>query len=208
MDPVLLALLVERLTWGAGAIAVSYGFLQRNSWTWPLLQKSAAWMEAHLPGRQTQRKLDMVVAQLYPNGGGSLFDLSKRNEEALGRIRRHLAIVEAQSHSIRDGAGVLAYTTNAEGAHVQSSRPLLQLVGMTPDDATGLGWKNCIAPADLPHYAENWASAVQDGRDFICDVRLRNVATNQLIPVKVTADAVRVDGEVVGWMGRIERVKP
>jgi len=215
MDPVLLALLVERLSWVFGVGAVAYGFTQKNPWVLPLLQRCGAAAGRLLPGHQTQRKLDLVLSeqkqmrqQLYPNGGSSLFDLTKRNEVALGRIRRHLAIVEAQSHSMRDSTGMLTYSTNAEGEHVQSSRPLLALLGMEQGEATGLGWKNCIAPSDLSEYVEGWSSAVEDGRDFICDVRLRNLRTNQLIPVRVTADAVRVDGEVVGWMGRIERVKP
>jgi len=209
MDPVLLALLVERLVVGGGAVAVGYGFLKSNSWTWPLLRRSLSWAKTRLPGRETQRKLDLVLGQLYPNGGGSLFDLTKRNEECLTRIRWHLAVVEAQSHSLRDEAGVLAYTTNAEGVHVQSSRPLLELVGMTSEDAAGLGWKNCIAPEDLAHYTHDWGSAVQDKRDFPdYSLRLRNVRSGQLIPVRVMADAVRVDGAVVGWMGRIERQKP
>jgi PAS domain S-box-containing protein len=208
MDPVLLALLLERLTWGAGVVAVGYGFLQRNSWTWPLLKRSLAWAKTRLPGRETQRKLDLVLSQLHPNGGSSLFDLTKRNEEVLIRIRRHLAVVEAQSHAMRDGAGILAYTTNAEGVHVQSSRPLLQLVGMTAEEAAGLGWKNGIAPEDLGHYIEDWGSAVQDQRDFVGELRLRNVRSGQLMPVRVTADVVRVDGVVVGWMGLIERQGP
>ena len=205
MDPVLLALLLERLAWGGGAIAVSYGFLQRNSWAMPLLKQGFAWAKKRLPGRETQRKLDMVLSQLHPNGGSSLFDLTKRNEEALMRIRRHLAVVEAQSHAMRDGAGILAYTTNAEGVHVQSSRPLLQLMGMATEEAAGLGWKNGIAPEDLGHYIEDWKSAVQDQRDFVGEVRLRNVRSGQLIPVRLTADVVRVDGAVVGWMGLVER---
>jgi len=208
MDPVLLALAIERVSWLAGGLAVGYGFLRRNEWILPMTRRFGGWVLQRLPGHETQRKLDMVVSQLYPNGGGSLFDLMKRNEQSLGQIRRHLAIVEAQSHAMRDSAGMLAYTTNAQGVHVQSSRPLLQLVGMGSEDATGLGWKNCIAPGDLQHYAENWASAVADGRDFLCDVRLRNVRSGQLIPVRVMADVVRVDGAVVGWMGRIERVEP
>ena len=209
MDPVLLALLLERLAVGGGMVAVGYGFLKSNSWTWPLLRRSLSWAKTWLPGRETQRKLDLVLGQLYPNGGGSLFDLAKRNEECLTRIRWHLAVVEAQSHSLRDEAGVLSYTTNAEGIHVQSSRPLLELVGMTTEDAAGLGWKNCIAPEDLAHYTQDWGSAVQDKRDFPgYSLRLRNVRSGQLIPVRVMADAVRVDGAVVGWMGRIERQKP
>jgi PAS domain-containing protein len=214
MDPVLLAFLLERLSWAVGIGAVAYGFTQRNPWVLPLLQRGSAAAGRLLPGRQIQHKLDLVLSeqqqvrqQLYPNGGSSLFDLSKRNEATLGRIRRHLAIVEAQSNSMRDSGGMLAYSTNPDGEHVQSSRPLLALLGMEPGEATGLGWKNCIAPADLSEYVESWGSAVEDGRDFICEVRLRNVRSGQLIPVKVTADVVRVDGEVVGWMGRIERQK-
>lgn len=208
MDPVLLTLLLERLAWAGGAGAVGYGFLKANSWTWPLLRGAASWARKRLPGRETQRKLDLVLGQVYPNSGGSLFDLTKRNEQCLARIRWHLAIVEAQVHAMRDGAGVLSYTTNAEGVHVQSSRPLLELVGMTAEDAAGLGWKNCIAPGDLAHYTEDWGSAVQDKRDFPgYRLRLRNVRSGQLIPVRVMADAVRVDGAVVGWMGRIDTLE-
>lgn len=208
MDPVLFALLLERLTWAGGALAVGYGFLQRHEWSWPLLTRAGRWASSRLPGRETQRKLDLVLSQLYPNGGSSMFDLMKRNESCLGQIRRHLAIVEAQSHAFRDSIGMLAYTTNPEGAHVQSSRPLLELVGMAPEEATGLGWKNCIAPEDLGRYAESWASAVEDERDFLCDVRLRNVRTGALIPVRVAANVVVMDGAVVGWMGHIERREP
>lgn len=208
MDPVLLALLLERLAWACGVAAVSYGFLQRNEWAWVTLKAVGRWGVNRWPGRETNRKLDLVLSQLYPNGGGSLFDLMARNEQSLGQIRRHLAIVEAQSHGFRDSIGMLAYTTNSQGAHVQSSRPLLELVGMTPQEATGLGWKNCIAPEDLSHYAASWASAVADGRDFLCDVRLRNVRTGALIPVRVAANAVTLDGQLVGWMGHIERREP
>ena len=207
MDPVLLALLIERLAWTAGGAIVLGGWMHRNPWVLPMARRGLEWVIKHRPGAATHRKLDALVAQLHANGGSSMFDVVTRLEQGQGAIRDQLTLLEAHVAAVRDGSGVLSFLTDEHGAWVQCSRPLLELMGMEHGEALSKGWKNALEQEESEAFVRHWRSAVEDERDYYGEIGLRNVRTAEMVPVRMFVDVIHDStGILRGWVGRVEKL--
>lgn len=207
MDPITLALLLERLAWIFGGVTVVFGWSQRNSWVYPLLKGSAGWALAHRPGVEVQRKLDLLVHQLYPNGGTSLFDKVTALRDGQLEIKEKLLLVQVQGEMGRDGAGMCTFVTDASGGFISCSRPLLALACMEMSAMRGLGWKNAIDQEVLPEWVAIWSSAIEDRRDVLGQTVLRCPLTGELTIVRCNAFCIHSDERVLGWVGRFDKLE-
>jgi PAS domain S-box-containing protein len=207
MDPVLLALLIERLAWVAGGAVVLGGWMHRNPWVMPTARRALDWVAEHRPGAATHRKLDALLTQVYANGGSSMFDAVARLESGQGAIRDQLTLLEAHVAAVRDGSGVLSFLTDASGSWLQCSRPLLELMGMEQGEVIGNGWKNALDTACAEAFVQRWRSAVDEQRDYYGEIGLRNVRTREVVPVRMFVDVIHdPTGELRGWVGRVGRL--
>ena len=142
-------------------------------------------------------RMDEILSELRPNGGGSLRDAISRietqNAIALGRI--DLVMVAL-------GDQVAGYETDAAGLCVWTSPAYCELVARSPNELLGWGWITALHPDDADHVRDNWRSSIEDRRTY--EQRFRMVRPDgHAIPVISRASPIFAGPRLVGWSGLV-----
>jgi PAS domain S-box-containing protein len=134
------------------------------------------------------------------NGGSSLFD-------AIHRIEKQMAINQTAQRLVLIEDTAIMFWTDAEGRNVRVSKAYAEIVGRSPDEMLGEGWKSQVAAHCRKTVAEEWSYAVKERREFYMRFEMENRSTHKIITVDVAALPAKVNGEVVGYVGRITVVE-
>jgi PAS domain S-box-containing protein len=206
MDPVTLALLLERVLWIGGGITLAGGWVTRNQWSIPFVKRIGRWLCENRPGAKSERIFEEIMHQLIDSEG---VGVGSRITELNGR-QRHilamLAVIDIKKKLLEDHVRVATFTTDAGGDCVDVSQRYMRLVGMSMDELRGTGWKLGVAPEDLSRWEEQWTKALVDGRIFIGETEYLNRATGARTPVRVTAYPVKSEGVLVCYVGTVRPI--
>ncbi len=135
-------------------------------------------------------QLSTVVAEVKPNGGGSIKDAIKRIEVGLSRAR-------SMQRLMLESSDTAHYETDDRGGNVWANEACARLLGVQVSDFEGAAWRNCIHQDDRQMVGREWGEAVAEGRTY--SLRHRFVLPNgHTIHVLTTAE--RFEG---GWLGTI-----
>ncbi len=167
---------------------------------WSQGPRSAAALEEFRA--KSSARMDEILSELRPNGGGSLRDaiarIETQNAIALGRI--DLVVVAL-------GDQVAGYETDAAGLCVWTSPAYCALVARSPNELLGWGWITALHPDDADHVRDNWRSSVEDRRTY--EQRFRMIRPDgQAIPVVSRASPIFAGPRLVGWSGLVRIDQP
>ena len=142
-------------------------------------------------------KLDLILAELKPNGGSSLKD-------QMNRLEASVSISEAQRLLILDNSQQGVWTSNTEGDCTWINQTLANKVGGSLHDFQGENWISTIHPQDRKIVEEEWNAAIKNQRTFNLFYRFQNLNTQDVINVHgVATPAKNYDGSIVGYNGVI-----
>lgn len=99
-----------------------------------------------------ETRLDEVMAQLLPNGGGSMRD-------AINRIESRLTAVMDEDSSAM-------FEADASGLCIYANPSMLRLTQRTMDQLKGNGWYNIVDPMDRESVRAEWTAAIEEKRSF------------------------------------------
>lgn len=142
-------------------------------------------------------KVDALSAQVLPNGGSSMRDaidrIGKRVDEmdVLNRTKWHM-----DPH-------IASFRNDANGNCIAANLKLCQLFGAPETEITGMNWRNFVHPSDLERMTREWMEAVKMGSDFTMRARYQD-SIGTPMPSLCTAKAIKVNGQIVGWIGMVE----
>lgn len=100
-------------------------------------------------------KVDVVYAEVTPNGGGSIKDAIVR--------------MEAMQLAALQLTGKAYWLSAPDGRCTFASNKLAMMMGLTPDQIQGWGWVSAVAPEYRRPCKEEWMAAVSDQREFHMD---------------------------------------
>ena len=137
---------------------------------WPLLKKIIRAVKGCLLEVRymiTQRrlhqeldaKLNMILAEVKPNGGTSMKD-------ALNRLERNVDFVASFQRAQNSRSKKPMVQTDPAGRVIWANGAFVQLVGQPERALLGTGWVNIIAPEERDRTEENWEHIVEEGREL------------------------------------------
>ncbi|WP_375433953.1 PAS domain S-box protein [uncultured Hymenobacter sp.] len=95
----------------------------------------------------------------------------------------------------------LVWASSPAGATEYFNQQWYDYTGSTPEKAQGIGWQQAIHPDDLPVVQEQWAAALQNGKPYQIETRLRSAA-GAYRWFLVRATPLRNDqGVIIRWFG-------
>jgi PAS domain S-box-containing protein len=140
--------------------------------------------------------LTRIEGMLKPNGGSSLFD-------AINRIEKQMAINQTAQRLVLIEDTAIMFWTDASGRYGRVSKAYAELVGRSAEEMLGEGWKSHLASNCRKSVAEEWSYAVKERREFYMRLDMENRSTHRIITADVSALPAKVQGEVVGYVGRV-----
>jgi PAS domain S-box-containing protein len=157
---------------------------------------------ANMLGQNVEERaaLQRIEGMLKPNGGSSLFD-------AINRIEKQMAINQTAQRLVLIEDTAMMFWTDAEGRNVRVSKAYAELVGRSPDEMLGEGWKSHVAAHCRKSVSEEWLFAVKEKREFYMRLDMENRTTHKILTADVTALPAKVNSQVVGYVGRITLVE-
>jgi len=138
-------------------------------------------------------KLDMLVKEFTPNGGGSLKD-------QITRIERRSALTQVIAWQSREDSPNGEFTADEEGNWNRANRTLLKLIDANDYQVLNLGWLGYVREEE--EVRERYLLAIQEKRgvSFACHLR-RSDDTEW--NVTITIEPLRADGKVLGYVGKV-----
>jgi PAS domain S-box-containing protein len=137
-----------------------------------------------------EAQLAAVVAEIKPNGGGSIKDAIKRIEVKLSRAK-------SMQRLMLEASDTAHYETDDRGGNVWANEACARMLGVQVADFAGAGWRNCIHQDDRQMVGREWAEAVAEGRTY--SLRHRFVLPNGTA-IHVLTTAEKFEG---GWLGTV-----
>ncbi|MFC7738862.1 PAS domain S-box protein [Roseomonas sp. GCM10028921] len=152
--------------------------------------------EAHerlMTGIAAQAATAIDNARLYSAAQREI-EARRESEAALQRSEERF---RAAVHAV---SGVI-WTTDAAGKMAGEQPGWAALTGQMQEDYQGLGWSNAIHPEDAAPTLQAWNAAVQEGRTFVFEHRVRHhggcwrLFSIRAVPI------LQEDGSVREWVG-------
>lgn len=149
-------------------------------------------------GRRAEDALKEVLAELRPNGGGSLRDAVGRIEERQIRLSGR---VDHVLSSLAENSAM--FEVDHDGLCIWVSPSYERLLGQSRDEAVGVGWQTMIHPSDGEAFRNEWRRAVINTQPFAMVVRINISGRGTGVVAEVRARPMRAGIKVIGWQGSI-----
>jgi PAS domain S-box-containing protein len=144
-------------------------------------------------------KIDVIIAELTPNGGGSIKDRIRRIDESVRSM-------EYRHRFVQDCLDVGVYECDKDGMSVFCNEALCELFGLSLEETLGTGWLAAIVDEDRQRTWDIWQSATRAGIPYSHSYHVINQRSNERIKVRTKAYAVKMpNGEVASYQGTIWR---
>ena len=153
--------------------------------------------------------MDMILAQLKPNGGSSLKDAVNRLENAVSAVQSEVRHIRTSAELASDAAGALLWRADRAGRIIWVSKAIKESLGEVNDTSfMGWSWLNLIHHEDRDRVRERWEEALQDQSEVVDEYRAVG-KSGMIYHVVAYARPVLLNGVVDGWQGshRILRVE-
>ena len=121
----------------------------------------------------TGRKFTDASGAVRWSGASLDIEDLKRAEEALRTSEAALRASESRLQQIIGTIPGLVWTAAPDGAGTFANRHYLDYVGISAEDALGLGWATAVHPDDLERIGSAWTSMLESGRGGDVEARIR-----------------------------------
>jgi PAS domain S-box-containing protein len=144
-------------------------------------------------------KLDQLISEVTPNGGGSMRD-------AINRIEANQITTEERVKVLLLDSSDVIWESDISGNWIWANQTLLSLIGLDLEDVIAHGWIVAIPELERERVVREWQLAVEDKREFRLDFSFQNSSNKK---TKVTAKAwpLRRSGKLYGWIGIAKEIK-
>jgi PAS domain S-box-containing protein len=142
-------------------------------------------------------KVNLIVSELTPNGGGSIKD-------AINRIESRQMITESRTKALLIDSDSGMWESDENGQCVWWNRTLEGMHGREPK---GMNWVASIAPEEREAVLHEWEQAVRLKREFYMNITYQDknaIRTPCVVKAYPLLDAKR---QVKGWVGVATKVK-
>ena len=155
-------------------------------------------------------KVDTILKELTPNGGGSIKDAVTAMREDVKKLKANVAVLR---DGLRFSLGLqptAVFETDETGRCTNASPALCDMFGMTHEEMLGLGWLAAIHSAEERDRAWlNWRSAVESGVPYKDRYLVHNARTGERFYAASRAVASKTDDGVVRYFfGSVEKELP
>ena len=143
--------------------------------------------------------VDAIYKQLFPNGGGSLFDMINNLKLSFMTLQEQLNDMEIEQ-KIRLGIQKVSFgKSNPAGEVVYVSPVLCKIFDREPRDLLRYGWKSFIVKSDFDRIEEAWESHIEESRLFDQDFTIID-SENKHVDIHFTAYPIldKFDGRYKG----------
>lgn len=182
-------------------------------WNWLKMRfataAATAVMEQLAPVLATmQRDVESVRYQVFPNGGGSLADSIRRNEDSMRTIARDISLIRDTQAAFADANPELGYfECDATGGNTRVNETYARWLKCGRDELMGWAFLNFVHHDDEAGVREEWELCRRERREY--RRRHRMVATDgSIVVVDVRAMPIPPGQEPVSWLGFMRRVEP
>ncbi|HBW56730.1 MAG TPA: hypothetical protein DEF27_02565, partial [Oscillatoriales bacterium UBA8482] len=118
-------------------------------------------------------------------------------------LNQSLQISEQRYASLAKAAPVGIFRTDIKGNCIYGNDQSFEMSGLTPEEATGMGWTKTIHPEDRDPTLSSWLAFVQEGVPFQCEYRfIRPDGSSIWVYGKALAERDN-QGEITGYVGTI-----
>ncbi len=153
-------------------------------------------------------KADVKGIRYYvaPNGGGSLMDLTKRTEEAVGVLGERLDLLTQTvwaENDTEDDVG--RFYANADGENIYVNQCYARMLGVGKSELMGWKFLNFAHPDDVDRVRRHWEACRSEHRQY----RIRHhmvAADGETIEVEVIATPIPETAPIKRWIGSIRRL--
>jgi len=149
--------------------------------------------------KKTLKTIDMLGAELSPNGGKSLKD-------SINRLDRSIDLIQARYRTAAFFSSSAAFETDEAGRCVWVSKHYCELLDCQADQAIKFGWIDLVVPEDRADVVRQWRGAVADSR--ACTIRFR-ASVNGIVE-QFESRAFPLIGSMqnlIGYIGTIKKIK-
>jgi PAS domain S-box-containing protein len=101
-------------------------------------------------------QLQLIAAEMKPNGGHSMRDV-------INRVESRLVLQDERAKAIANDSAEALMEMDATGAMVWCNRTYSRMVGRDKSELMGWGFLNTIDPRDRERVKDEWLEAVQNG---------------------------------------------
>lgn len=154
-------------------------------------------------------KVDAILKEFIPNGGGSLKDQVTSMRDDVKKLKANVAVLR---DGLRFSLGLqptAVFESNESGRCTNASPALCEMFGMTHEEMLGLGWLAAVDSAEERDRAWlNWRSAVDSGMPYKDRYLVHNGKTGERFHVTARAVASKTDDGVIRYFfGCVEKEK-
>lgn len=142
-------------------------------------------------------KINLIVSELTPNGGGSIKD-------AITRIETRQVIAESRTKALLIDSDLGLWESDESGQCIWWNRTLESMHGREP---TGMNWIAAVVSGEREEVLREWEQSVRLKREFYMTItyqRQDGMKTPCIVKAYPLLDARR---QVRGWVGVATRIK-
>jgi PAS domain S-box-containing protein len=159
---------------------------------------------------QTLEKMQLLVTDFRPNGGGSTWDKIDKTLNLVKSLHDGQTAMLAFTRTVASSIPTAMLTADAEMEVDWVNDLFIEMTGIQLTEALGYGWLNGVHTDDRDWVEGAWRAAMNTERGFIESFRLQHDKTDQVQWVKLRVTPVfNPRNEVlVGWVGTFQRTTP
>lgn len=140
-------------------------------------------------------KINLISAQLTPNGGSTIKD-------QIDRIETRLLSLDFFQRMYLDTVDIPIFTTDGHGMCTWANRAYLSLLDKPISDVLGSGWEAAVHQDDRDRVSREWSEAISEQRPFDLEYRYKT-HEDKIVLVRCKA----AGGSKTGFFGIVNKIK-
>ncbi len=131
--------------------------------------------------------------------------LTAFRNEIIDRRKTLVALAESQRrfHSLAEVSPVGVYYTDPDGHFLYVNEKACEISGLTPLEATGVGWNHSLHPDDYERVSEEWKASVAQNRAFRSEYRFLRPDDTEIWALGQATSHEGAGGQIEGFVGTI-----
>ncbi len=152
----------------------------------------------HYWRKDMSAKMDQLVAEVTPNGGGRMRDEIRSTRRDIRAVK---AAQRARGNSSIDGE----FEADEKGLFTQANATFLRITERSEDDLRGMRWLSSVAERDRDEVRSEWRKSIEEGREFRMQFVLFGAVSGNEASIICTAIPMVDGNDVFGWAGNVRR---